>query len=138
MLGYGVGRLLERTEARWASGRLLRARPKIDQLVERFRRHGALYIAINRFLPSVRALFFVAAGMARLSPWKVLAFGLLSALAWNAVLFAVGATAGQNWELLQRMFLTYSEVVWGLLACVALFLLGRWWRRRARAASNAR
>jgi hypothetical protein len=33
-----------------------------------------LYLSINRFLPSLRALFFVAAGMARLSPWKVLGF----------------------------------------------------------------
>jgi membrane protein DedA with SNARE-associated domain len=130
MIGYAVGRLLHRTEGRWATGWLARLRPRIDTLVERFARHGAFYIAINRFLPSLRALFFVAAGMARLSPWKVLGFGLLSAAAWNAMLFALGITVGANWNRLEGILVTYGEVVWGLIALLVLVLLVRWWWRR--------
>jgi membrane-associated protein len=131
MLTFFAGRWLHKTEARWVSGWLGRARPKIDRLVDRFSRHGALYIAINRFLPSVRALFFVAAGMAQLSPWKVLAFGALSAALWNAMLFALGATVGKEWSSLQSIFVTYGEIAWGLLALLGLVLLVRWvWRRR--------
>jgi membrane protein DedA with SNARE-associated domain len=130
MVGYGAGRLLARTEGRWAAGRLARFRPPIDELVARFARHGAWYIAINRFLPSVRALFFVAAGMARLSPWKVLGLGLVSAILWNAALFAIGATAGRQWSRVERIFVTYGQVAWGLLALLVLFALARWWRRR--------
>src|SRR5262249_48698448 len=76
MVAYAAGRWLARSEAGWHARWLVKIRPRIDAIVERFRRHGALYITINRFLPSVRALFFVAAGMARLPWWKVLAFGL--------------------------------------------------------------
>jgi membrane protein DedA with SNARE-associated domain len=131
MISYAAGRLLRRTEGRWAAGRLARWRPRIDALVERFGRHGALYIAINRFLPSLRALFFVAAGMARLSPWKVLGFGLLSAAVWNALLFALGITVGANWTRLEKILATYGEVMWGLIALVVLGLIVRWaWRRR--------
>jgi membrane protein DedA with SNARE-associated domain len=134
MLAFFVGKWLHKSEARWVTGRLARARPKIDRLVDRFSRHGALYIAINRFLPSVRALFFVAAGMAQLSPWKVLAFGALSAALWNAMLFALGATVGKEWSSLHRIFLTYGKIAWILLAALGLILLARWlWRRRASA-----
>ncbi len=130
MTGYVAGRLLARTEGRWAAGRLARFRPPIDRLVERFARHGTWYIAINRFLPSVRALFFVAAGMARLSPWKVLGLGLLSAILWNAALFAIGATVGNQWSRVERIFIAYGEIAWGLLAIIVVFLLVRWWRTK--------
>ena len=128
MLAFLVGRWLQGRESRW-HGRLARWRPRIDDIVERFRRHGALYLILNRFLPSVRALFFVAAGMARLSPWKVLGFGLISATIWNALLFLLGSTAGQNWDRLERIFVTYGEIAWGLIAIVVIVFCVRWYRK---------
>ena len=107
-------------------------RPAIDALLERFSRHGALYLVINRFLPSVRALFFVAAGMARLPWWQVLACGLISAAAWNAILLALGLALGASWERLQAILLAYSEVAWALLGIVVAVALFRWWRKRKR------
>jgi membrane protein DedA with SNARE-associated domain len=132
MMAYSAGRWLRRAESHWIQGRLARARPTIDRLVERFSRHGSWYLAINRFLPSVRALFFVAAGMVPLPPWKVLVFGLVSALVWNALLFALGATAGWQWSRLQQIFLTYGTVAWIVVAVVGGAWLLRWWWRRRR------
>jgi membrane protein DedA with SNARE-associated domain len=130
MLTYAVGRLIARSEARW-HGWLVRIRPRIDRILERFARHGALYLAINRFLPSLRALFFLAAGMARLPVWKVLAFGLISQLAWSGLLFAIGATVGSEWSDVVRIFETYGEAAWLALGLVLLGLGVRWlWRRR--------
>jgi membrane protein DedA with SNARE-associated domain len=130
MLDYAVGRWLGRTEERWTRGRLRRFRPQIDRLVERFARHGALYLAINRFIPSLRGLFFVAAGMARLAWWKVLAFGTLSALLWNALLLAVGLTVGNSWDRLVTVFQAYGIVFWTVAALALLaFVLYRRWRR---------
>jgi membrane protein DedA with SNARE-associated domain len=127
---YAVGRALARSERRW-TGRLGRARPRIDALLARFERHGALYISINRFLPSVRAFFFVAAGMARLSPWRVLGWGALSAAAWNAALFALGATVGHSWDDLRATADAYGEIaVLGMLVIVAGLAVRWWWRRR--------
>src|SRR5699024_9356965 len=59
-------------------------RPRVDALLERFERHGSIYIVLNRFIPAFRAFFFLAAGMARLKLWKVLLFAALSAAMWNA------------------------------------------------------
>lgn len=130
MLDYAAGRWLGATEERWTRGRLHRFRPQIDRLVERFARHGALYIAINRFIPSLRGLFFVAAGMARLPWWKVLAFGTLSALLWNALLLAIGLTVGSSWDRLVTVFQAYGVVFWAIVAVALLAYLI--YRRRRR------
>jgi len=132
MLDYALGRWLARTEARWTRGRLARWRPQIDALVARFARHGALYIAINRFIPSLRGLFFIAAGMARLPWWKVLAFGTLSALLWNTLLLLLGLTVGQSWDRLVSLFQTYGILFWCVFGIAALELVVRYLARRSR------
>lgn len=130
MTDYAVGRWLGETEERWTRGRLQRFRPQIDRLVEKFARHGALYLAINRFIPSLRGLFFLAAGMAKL-PWpQVLGYGTLSALLWNALLLTLGLTVGKSWQQLSHLLTEYALVFWILLSCVLLLLVVRWWLKR--------
>jgi membrane protein DedA with SNARE-associated domain len=130
MIDYAVGLWLGRAEQRWTHGRLARWRPQIDAIIARFARHGGLYLAINRFIPSLRGLFFVAAGMARLRWWEVLAFGTLSALAWNAALLLLGLTVGRSWQRLLGIFETYGLVASGVLFLVIAGLAIGWWRRR--------
>lgn len=133
MIDYAVGRVLGRTEERWTRGRLHRFRPQIDRLVARFERHGGLYIAINRFIPSLRGLFFIAAGMARLRWWVVLGFGVVSALLWNALLLAVGELVGGSWDRLLEVFRRYAQGLWAVGGVVALAFVGRWLVRRVSA-----
>jgi membrane protein DedA with SNARE-associated domain len=131
MADYAVGRLLGRTEDRWARGRLgKKYRPKIDHLIERFAKHGGLYITINRFVPSLRAFFFIAAGMARLRWWVVLAYGTLSALLWNALLLLLGLTVGQSWDRLVSLFETYGLLFWCAVGIGVLVLIVRHFARR--------
>jgi membrane protein DedA with SNARE-associated domain len=136
MADYYFGRWLARREAAW-TGRRARVRQVIDDLVERFRRHGEAYIVLNRFLPAVRAFFFVAAGMAGLRPGRVLLWSLVSAALWNLLLISVGAAVGANWQRIQWFATTYSRAVSLLLVAIVVFFLGRWWWRRRRAARQA-
>jgi membrane protein DedA with SNARE-associated domain len=130
MIDFAVGRWLGKTEERWTRGRLRRFRPKIDRIVEKFARHGALYLAINRFIPSLRGLFFLAAGMARLPWWKVLAYGTLSAILWNALLLVVGLAVGNSWATLSRLLTQYALAFWIVAAAVAIGFALRWWLKR--------
>ena len=59
-------------------------------------RHGAVLLVINRFVPGVRALFFVAAGLAGLPLRAVVGWSVVSSLLWNAALVAVGTWVGWN------------------------------------------
>jgi membrane protein DedA with SNARE-associated domain len=135
MLDYALGRWLGRTEERWTRGRLRRFRPQIDRILARFARHGGLYLAINRFIPSLRGLFFIAAGMARLPWWEVLGFGLLSAVVWNGLLLALGLSVGQSWDRLLLIVHAYAAAFWILAALAAIAVAARWIRRRR---ANAR
>ena len=104
---------------------------KLDLIVERFRRYGPAYLAINRFLPGIRALFFVAAGMAGMRAWTVLFYSVLSAGLWNLAIIGLGSLLGMNWDALVEWVGYYTTVVWIALAALALGLILRHhWRKR--------
>ncbi|HEU5059988.1 MAG TPA: DedA family protein [Kofleriaceae bacterium] len=121
-------------------GRRLRARGKtrasVEGLMTRFERHGAAYLIINRFLPGVRAVAFIAAGMSNMRAPAVFLYGGLSIALWNGLLIALGATLGANLEVLQGWLDDYTIGAWILLGSVAVLIIGlhrvRRWRRRAR------
>jgi membrane-associated protein len=131
-IDYAVGRRLAARPLDELSPRRRRLRERLAPFVARFERHGAAYLAVNRFLPGIRALIFVAAGAARLPLAKVLAYGALSALLWNALLIGAGFAVGENWELLLELMRRYTVAVWiaiglavGALVAVALRNRGR-------------
>jgi membrane protein DedA with SNARE-associated domain len=137
VIGYGFGRWLAGRVERLPSEASLRrwtplTREKFMLLTARFERHGAAYIAINRFLPGIRAFFFVAAGAARMKLWKVLFFALLSALAWNGLILGVGYSVGANWERLRSLFASYTTVVWIALGGLLIGACAVWWVRKRR------
>lgn len=106
-----------------------RSREVVDQLVGAFRRHGAVLLAANRFVPGVRALFFVAAGIAGLRTGPVLAWALVSATAWNLLLLWVGSTVGQNLGALADWIARYQAAAWCAVAVSGGALLVAAWRR---------
>lgn len=139
MVGSMVGAALTfELGLRWAARRKAPAEPgAIDRLVAGFRRHGAAYLVINRFVPGVRSLFFVAAGMAGMRRGPVLFFAGISALAWNLGLFALGYGLGANLDRLERWVATYTAAsVIVLVAIVAVVVGLAWWRRRRRAMAS--
>ncbi len=135
MVGSMIGAALTfELGLRWAARRTVPAgaEPKvIDRLVAGFRRHGAVYLVLNRFVPGVRSLFFVAAGMAGMRRGAVLLFAGISALLWNLALLGLGAALGSNLDLLERLVLTYTVAAIAILAAVVVLVVGvAWWRRR--------
>jgi len=131
---YAFGRSLagsERHRRPWFL-RGPRAGRALDVIAGRFARHGPAYLVVNRFVPALRALVFVAAGIARIPAWQVLVYGGVSAIAWNALIFGAGWTAGRSWERLQEMSSRYTIGALVVLGVVALVLIGRAVVRRAR------
>jgi membrane protein DedA with SNARE-associated domain len=109
----------------------------IDRIARGFEKHTALYLVVNRFLPGVRALFFVAAGFARVPLWKVVVFGLASAALWNLLLIGAGFTVGRNLDRLLAFLAIYNQAAFAVLATTAGVLLARWWIRRRRSSGDA-
>jgi membrane protein DedA with SNARE-associated domain len=113
---FRVGRWLQR------SGRLDKlpqtAREGIDGVVAQMKKHGPMYLAINRFVPGLRAFFFVAAGLAGLTTGQVLLWSTVSALAWNAGLVGLGYALGKNLGTLEAVLRDYSVAMWILIGLV--------------------
>lgn len=105
---------------------------KIEKIEEDWRRKGDVLILLNRFVPAIRGLFFVAAGMGGIDFRRVMILGAISASLWNGLLLGVGYLVGANLERLERFLRTYSVVAWIVLAGIALVLVLRWARRRGR------
>jgi len=127
---YSLGRRISKTPVDQLSGRKKKAREKVQPILEKFEKHGAVYVVINRFLPGIRAFFFIAAGMARLPLWKVLTWGAVSAAAWNALIIALGFAIGKNWDQLLGLLRTYTTGAYILIGVVVLALIVRWLVKR--------
>jgi membrane-associated protein len=131
-IDYAIGRRLAARPLDTLSPRRRKMRERIEPFVARFERHGAAYLAVNRFLPGIRALIFVAAGAARFPFGRVLAYGAVSALLWNGLLIGAGFAVGENWELLVELLRRYTVAVWIAIGAVALALVALAIRRRVR------
>lgn len=135
MVGSMIGAALTfELGLRWAARRKPAADDPphaLDKLVAGFRRRGAVYLVINRFVPGIRSLFFVAAGLAGMRRAPVLLFAGISALLWNVGLFAVGAAVGSNLDALEQWVRTYTVASIAIVvALVGAWLALGWWRRR--------
>ncbi len=113
-------------------------RAVIDRLVAKFERHGPWYLIINRFLPGVRAFFFVAAGMAGMRPAAVLFYRAVSAALWNLGLILLGSVVGMNFDSLTTFMKQYSIAAWLLIvAVIAFFVIKAVWQRKRERADDA-
>jgi len=136
-IDYFIGRWLGRRSGRLPAAAEVRGwtpltRERYAELRVKFRRYGALYIAVNRFLPGIRAFFFVAAGAAGMPLGRVLFYACLSAVAWNGLILGVGYAVGANWQRLRSLFYSYTNLIWIALAAAAVAGLIVWALRRRR------
>ena len=105
-----------------------RKRAAVERIAQRFRDRGAVYLALNRFVPGVRALFFVAAGLAGLRWGPVLLWSAVSALAWNALLVGAGVALGANLDTLEVWFGRYNLLVGAVVLAVLIGVGVQVWR----------
>lgn len=139
-VNYFIGRWLDvKVEHRLERKAILGM--SLDQLLTveaRMRKRGGWLLLFNRFIPGVRGLLFVAAGMSNMPLPRVLGLGAISAAAHTAVVLGVGMALGGNVERIEAVAARYQSLaLWILAGGVALFaarLLFRRWRRAVKSA----
>ncbi len=104
---YGVGRLL--TPERL--GRLLDAplckrlgfqKEEVLASVQRFASSGKKAVLLGRFVPILRSLVSIPAGMARMDLCSFIWLTAIGSAVWNGALLTLGAAAGASWALLSE------------------------------------
>lgn len=105
----------------------------LDAVRRGYEQHGAMYLAVNRFLPALRAFFFLGAGLSRMGAWPVIVFGGLSAAVWNALLLGAGYAVGHNWEAMRDILERYTVATLVIVVVAGIAIIARflWDSRRA-------
>nr|WP_221437364.1 DedA family protein [Gracilibacillus halotolerans] len=120
---------LEKIIDRW--GHILRiTRNDIHRADAWFAKYGAWTVFFCRFIPIIRSLISIPAGMSHMNAPLFLMLTTLGTLIWNSVLVYLGAKLGASWEVLVDYMDMYSYVIYGLLFFVLLFILYKFWKRK--------
>lgn len=121
---YAVGRILGLRRTRAVARRLpLLEERDVDAAMRFFDRWGFPAVAIARFVPMVRTVISLPAGIERMPVWLfALATGLGSGV-WNALFVVTGYTFGQaGGEALEGFVRLYSEIV-AVLGVIAVIVV---------------
>lgn len=121
-------------------GRWILIRPEdIARTELYFEKYGARTIFIARFLPVVRHIISIPAGIARMNLAKFLPLTFAGATLWGGGLMILGHQLGANWEGVVRTWkkfdLLFALVVLSLLVFFAVRFLRK--RRQAKASELA-
>ncbi|MGH8500446.1 MAG: DedA family protein [Methylococcales bacterium] len=98
------------------------------EMTERYfhRRQGLMTVFIARFIPVVRHLISIPAGMGKMPLWPFILVTVLGSTLWNVFLLVCGIKLREHWTMVQN----YSHQV--DLVIVALGLIGLAWFYRTR------
>ncbi|MCR9142345.1 MAG: DedA family protein [bacterium] len=98
---------------RWLGG--VFSRRQMDQTRDWFRRWGAGFVLISRFLAGIRIFVVVVAGITRMNLALFLLAFTAGVSVWNVLLLGGGYALGENWEQILSWIKIYSTVVISLL-----------------------
>ena len=96
-----------------------------------FDNKGNKTVFFCRFIPLVRSLISIPAGMSEMSMFKFLLYTLFGSLIWNTVLIIVGNVVGENWTKIVNILDTYSHIVVLILFVVVVVGVYFFYRKRS-------
>jgi membrane protein DedA with SNARE-associated domain len=67
-----------------------------------FNKHGSIIVLVSRFIPVVRHLISIPAGLAGMNLKKFIIYTLIGATLWNTFLLWVGIKLRERWELVHE------------------------------------
>ncbi|MBR1630362.1 MAG: DedA family protein [Paludibacteraceae bacterium] len=133
VLGITLGRPLIYRFAGSRLGHLLMLNvEKIQRAEEYFNKHGNMSTFICRFIPAIRQLVSIPAGMARMRFAPFVGYTALGAFIWNVVLVLIGWLFRGQKELINRYSTEIGILILLLVAAVLLWFVIKWLVKRHR------
>lgn len=137
---YGIGLLLdvERLEKivdRW--GHILRlTREDIHKADNWFDKYGMWTVFFCRFIPLIRSLISIPAGMSNMNFGIFLALTTTGTLIWNTILIYLGAAVGSQWEVIVHYMDIYSHIAYAIIAIAVLAFIIWFFKRKKTEKTN--
>ncbi|RIW27798.1 DedA family protein [Bacillus salacetis] len=134
MVLYGLGLQLdvdrmEKVVDKW--GHILRlTKDDIHKADAWFDKYGYWSVFFCRFVPLIRSLISIPAGMSNMKFVPFLGFTTMGTLIWNTVLVYVGAQVGESWEDIVGYMDIYSNIAYAVIALLVMVFLVYFYRRK--------
>ncbi len=132
---YGVGkifnkeRLMKLVEGR--IGKVLRLKAQDIESAEKwFEKRGSGAVFFCRFVPIVRSLISIPAGMSEMAFLPFLLYTTAGSAVWNTVLVIVGSIVGENWGKVVETMDMYSHITLIVLVIAFVSLAGGFYYRK--------
>ena len=121
-LGFWIG--AERL-ARIADRIPLMSGADVQKAMAWFHRFGPIAVLLGRFVPIVRSLISIPAGVDRMRLWLFLLLTTIGSGIWNTLFVVLGFVLGENWVVVEDIASRYSRAVL-VIAIVVLVALIAW------------
>jgi membrane protein DedA with SNARE-associated domain len=102
-----------------------------------FEKRGEITVFVCRFVPIVRHLISIPAGVAGMNLWRFCVFSVIGGTIWNVILLYAGVRLGERWDLVEEYTHELDYVALAAIAAVALWWFWSQWRRRRAARKPA-
>ena len=97
---------------------------RIDTTEKWFLKYGYFLVIINRFIPAIRSVISIVAGISKLDPFKVSVYCTISAAIWNLLWMMGGFLLGNNWDIVKiQLFYILEQYTKIFIACTGVLLI---------------
>lgn len=132
---YYIGKILNKERlikiVKSKYGKLLRIKPKDIEAADKwFDTKGNKTVFFCRFVPVVRSLISIPAGMSEMPMLKFIIYTVFGSLIWNTVLVCVGAFAGNKKDIILGVIDKVSYLVLFAIAIVCVIFVYKFYKQR--------
>ena len=131
LINYVLSLLLGRPIIYWFADSkvghmLLLDSAKVQKAEDYFREHGNVSTLVGRFIPAIRQLISIPAGLARMHIGKFILFTSIGAAAWNTVLAILGYVAHGQKDLIDKYNHELTIALLALVAIGVVYVVCKW------------
>jgi membrane protein DedA with SNARE-associated domain len=113
-----------------AAGRRLLHPAQLEQIARFYARWGWPAIFVSRFLPGLRGVVPVFAGVSHVPAWQVIAPAAMASAIWYGFLVHVGAATGRNLDAILEIVQRTGAVLLIIAVLLMAGIVYWWWRSR--------
>lgn len=95
----------------------------IEKSTRNFEKNGNLTVLYCRFIPIVRSLISIPAGINKMKFGLFMIYTIIGSFLWNTVLCSLGKLVGENYMIVANVFSKYSKIILILLIIWILYKL---------------
>ena len=138
---YFIGKILNKDRlikiVNGKIGKVLRLKAEdIEKADKWFDTKGQITVFFCRFIPIVRSLISIPAGMSEMPMKRFLIYTIAGSAIWNTVLVVLGSIMGENWNSIVSFMDNYSHIALIILVILFIGAVIYFYYRRSRKRTN--